>query len=141
MIVITSRLIDCGGIPIAQIPTAHWGKSTPRGMQTTHKGKMMRERLKTAAAPAAVLLAAIAFAAMTAPEASAGEFCRRDVTGHMTSCGFDNMEQCHAMAAGIGGDCFRDPFHSESSNALAYHPKLSRSRQGRHASRAAANAD
>ena len=100
----------------------------------------MRERLKTAAAPAAVLFAAIAFAATAAPEASAGEFCRRDVTGHMTSCGFDSMEQCQATAAGIGGDCFRDPFLSESSNAFAYHPKPSRSRHGR-ATGTAANAD
>jgi hypothetical protein len=100
---------------------------------------MMRERLKTAAAPAAAIVAAIAFVAMTAPEASAGEFCKRDVTGHMTSCGFDSMQQCQAMAAGIGGDCFRDPFLNESSNALAYHPTPSRSRSAARSAGAAAN--
>ena len=102
---------------------------------------MMRERLKTVAAPAAVFVAASAFAAMTAPEASAGEFCRRDVTGHMTSCGFDTMQQCQAMAAGIGGDCFRDPFLNESGDALAYHPKSSRSRSAARSAGAAANAE
>jgi hypothetical protein len=101
---------------------------------------MMREHLKTLAAPAAVFVAAIAFAAMTAPEASAGEFCKRDVTGHMTSCSFDTMEQCQAMTAGIGGDCFRDPFLNDSSNALAYHPKHSRSRSAARSAGAAANA-
>jgi hypothetical protein len=61
------------------------------------------------------LLAAIAVGAMLAPEASAAEFCRRDVTGHMTSCGFDTMAQCQAMSAGIGGDCFRDPFLNDEA--------------------------
>ena len=88
----------------------------------------MRERWKTIAVPAAALFAGIALAAMSAPEASAGEFCRRDVTGHMTSCGFDNMEQCQATSAGIGGDCFRDPFLDYNSNAYADHPNSSRSR-------------
>jgi len=88
----------------------------------------MRERLTTLAATSAVFVAAIVFSAMTAPEASAGEFCKRDVTGHMTSCGFDTMEQCQAMAAGIGGDCFRDPFLNGSSKAYAYHPKSARAR-------------
>jgi hypothetical protein len=102
---------------------------------------MIRERLKTVAAPAAVFVAAIAFAAMSAPGASAGEFCRRDVTGHMTSCGFDTMQQCQAMAAGIGGDCFRDPSLNESSNVLAYHPKSSRSRSAARSAGAAAKAE
>ena len=99
----------------------------------------MRERLKTLAAPTAVLFAAVAFAAMTAPAASAGEFCRRDVTGHMTGCGFSNMEQCQAASSGIGGDCFRDPFLNDSSNALAYHPQSSRSRSAARSAGAAAN--
>jgi len=90
----------------------------------------MKVFLKAATAPAAVLLAAIAFGAMLAPEASAGEFCRTDVTGHMTSCGFDSMAQCQAASAGIGGDCFRDPSLNDSGSALAYHPKSSRSRGG-----------
>jgi hypothetical protein len=100
---------------------------------------MTKELLKTTAAPAAVLLAAIAFGAMSAPEASAGEYCRRDVTGHMSSCGFDNMAQCQAMSAGLGGDCFRDPFLNDSkngsTNAYAYQPKSSRSRKASPAAR------
>jgi hypothetical protein len=92
---------------------------------------MMRERLKTIAVPAAALFAGIALAAMSAPEASAGEFCRMDVTGHMTSCSFDNMAQCRATSAGIGGDCFRDPFLGYNGNASAYHPTSSSSMSGR----------
>ncbi|MEA2820949.1 MAG: hypothetical protein QOJ86_2953 [Bradyrhizobium sp.] len=83
-------------------------------------------------APAAALFAAIAVAAMTAP-ASAAEFCRTDVTGHMTSCSYTSLEQCHAASAGIGGDCFRDPSLGDSNNAnanaYAYHPESSRSRR------------
>jgi hypothetical protein len=85
-------------------------------------------------APAAALFAAIAVGAMTTP-ASAAEFCRTDVTGHMTSCSFISLEQCHAASAGIGGDCFRDPSLGESNNAnananaYAYHPESPRSRR------------
>ena len=99
----------------------------------------MNRLLIAATAPAATLIAAIAFGALTAPEASAGEFCRRDVTGHMTGCGFATMEQCQASSAGVGGDCFRDPFLNDSSNALAYHPKSSRSRSAARSAGAAAN--
>jgi hypothetical protein len=88
--------------------------------------------LKASMAPAAALFAAIAVGAMTTP-ASAAEFCRTDVTGHMTSCSFTSLEQCHAASAGIGGDCFRDPSLGESNNAnanaYAYHPESSRSRR------------
>jgi hypothetical protein len=91
---------------------------------------MMKEFLKATTAPAAALFAAIAFGAMIAPDASAAEFCRTDVTGHMTSCGFDTMAQCQAASSGIGGDCFRDPSLSDSKNAYGYHPKPPRSRNG-----------
>jgi Protein of unknown function (DUF3551) len=101
---------------------------------------MMKEFLKATTAPAAALLAAIAFGAMIAPDASAAEFCRTDVTGHMTSCGFDSMTQCQAASAGIGGDCFRDPSLSDSKNAYAYHPNSLRSRRGSPAAGTAANA-
>jgi hypothetical protein len=85
-------------------------------------------------APAAALFAAIAVGAITTP-ASAAEFCRTDVTGHMTSCSYTSLEQCHAASAGIGGDCFRDPSLSDSdnanakANAYAYHPESPRSRR------------
>ena len=100
----------------------------------------MNRLLIAATAPAATLIAAIAFGALTAPEASAGEFCRRDVTGHMTGCGFAAMEQCQASSAGVGGDCFRDPYLKDNSNANAYYPK-SRSRSGSPTAGNAANAN
>ena len=101
----------------------------------------MKEFLKATTAPAAALLAAIAFAAMIAPDASAAEFCRTDVSGHMTGCGFDSMAQCQAASAGIGGDCFRDPSLSDSKNAYAYHPESPRSRRGSPTVGTAANAN
>jgi Protein of unknown function (DUF3551) len=75
----------------------------------------------------AATLGAIAGAMSTSP-AQAGEYCRTDVTGHMTSCPYDNMEQCHAAASGIGGDCFRDPklpgsaSNMDDRNLFAYQP-------------------
>jgi hypothetical protein len=100
---------------------------------------MMKEFLKATTAPAAALLAAVAFAAMTTPDASAAEFCRQDVTGHMTGCGFESMAQCQAASAGIGGDCFRDPSLGATNNAYAYHPESPRSRSGSHAAGKAAD--
>jgi hypothetical protein len=102
---------------------------------------MMKHFLKAATASVAALLAAIAVGAMMAPDASAAEFCRRDVTGHMTSCGFDSMAQCQAASAGVGGDCFRDPFLNDSLNAQAYQPKSSRSGSGSRTRGKAANSN
>lgn len=64
---------------------------------------------------AATFVAATAFSAMLAGDASAADFCRRDVTGHMLSCSFATMAQCEATRYGLGGDCLADPFK-------AYHP-------------------
>jgi hypothetical protein len=71
-------------------------------------------------------LFALALVAMATP-ASAGpnEYCRQDITSGMRSCGFSSLEQCQAMSAGRGGDCYRDPFLANTSNALAYQPKSS----------------
>jgi hypothetical protein len=77
----------------------------------------MKQLLQSTAALSA--LAIVAFAT----SASAGEYCRKDVTSAVVSCSFDNLEQCQAMSSGRGGDCFRDPFLAESSNTLAYAPK------------------
>ena len=82
---------------------------------------MMRAILKLGA-PVAAMIAAAALGAMTTKQATAGEFCRQDVTGHMTSCGFDTMAQCKASSVGIGGDCFRDPYLNDNRNAFAYQP-------------------
>jgi len=83
----------------------------------------MRQFLKMTAAPTTALFALgfMAFTASTTP-ASAGEYCRKDVTSAVVSCSFDNLAQCQAMSSGRGGDCFRDPFLPERS-ALAYAPK------------------
>ena len=81
-----------------------------------------------AGVPAMAFGAAVVLGAMTSGSVAAGEFCRQDVTGHMTGCGYSTMEQCKAASAGIGGDCFRDPWlankaDSNPGNAFAYAPK------------------
>jgi hypothetical protein len=113
--------------------------SGARAETIQNRENMMKELLKAATAPAAALLAAVAFGAMIASDASAAEFCRTDVTGHMKSCGFDSMAQCQAASAGIGGDCFRDPSLSDSKNTYAYQPKSPRSRSGSPTAGKAAN--
>jgi hypothetical protein len=89
----------------------------------------MKPFLKMTAAPASAMLA-LAFVAMTTP-ASAGEYCRTDVSSHMLSCGFDTLEQCQVMSAGRGGSCDRDPFlpATTTSNAYAYQAKPSHSKR------------
>jgi hypothetical protein len=83
--------------------------------------KKMKQPLKMTTASTAALFA-LAFVAMTT-SASAGEYCRSDITSGMRSCSFETMAQCQAMSYGRGGDCYRDPFLSSGSNALAYAPK------------------
>jgi hypothetical protein len=75
------------------------------------------------ATPAAALFA-LGFVAFTtsATPASAGEYCRKDVTSAVVGCSFNTLEQCQAMSSGRGGDCFRDPF-LPSRDTLAYAPK------------------
>jgi hypothetical protein len=90
----------------------------------------MNQVLRFAAAPAAAALAWAIFAFATTGPASAGEYCRKDVTSAVVSCSFDTMDQCQAMSAGRGGDCFRDPFLTDASNALAYAPKTIRVKPG-----------
>jgi hypothetical protein len=85
----------------------------------------MKRLLKITAAPATALFA-LAFVA-TATPAAAGEYCRQDVTSGMRSCSFDTLAQCQAMSSGRGGNCYRDPFLSNS--AYAYQPKPSHSKK------------
>jgi hypothetical protein len=87
----------------------------------------MKQFLKMTVAPASAMLA-LAFVAMTTP-ASAGEYCRTDVSSHMQTCGFDSLEQCQAMSSGRGGSCDRDPFLTDTRSAYAYQPKQSRSKR------------
>ena len=94
----------------------------------------MKHLLKVAAAPATVFVA-MAFIAMATPAAAASsvDYCRTDITSGMRGCGYTSAEQCHTMSAGRGGDCYPNPFPSNSSasngtsNALAYQPKHPRS--------------
>ena len=85
----------------------------------------MRELLKMSAAPA---LTWTILAIATAAPASAGEYCRRDVTSAIVGCSFDTLEQCQAMSPGRGGDCFRDPFLPDNRDALAYAPRNGRAK-------------
>jgi hypothetical protein len=59
--------------------------------------------------PAAMFVVAASVGAMSANRAQAGEYCRTDITAHMTSCPYATMEQCKMTQQGMGGDCFRDP--------------------------------
>ena len=87
----------------------------------------MKQLLKLSAAPITAL-SALAFVAMATP-ASAGEYCRKDVTSAVVSCSFDTLSQCQDMSSGRGGDCFRDPFLRATSSAYAYQPKHLRSKK------------
>jgi hypothetical protein len=66
-------------------------------------------------------LCTTAYLAFPTP-ASAGEYCRKDVTSQVVSCSFDSLEQCQATSSGRGGDCFRDPW-VPARDALAYAPR------------------
>lgn len=73
----------------------------------------------------ATVVAAIAFSALLAPDAHAGDVCRRDVTAKMVSCGFQTMAQCQATRYGLGGDCFLDPWKFPAGGgamAMAFDP-------------------
>ena len=86
----------------------------------------MSQIFNFAAVPAAAALAWAIIIFATAAPAAAGEYCRKDITSAVVSCSFDTMDQCQAMSSGRGGDCFRDPFLKDVSNALAYAPKAIR---------------
>src|SRR3977135_4323589 len=87
----------------------------------------MKQLLKMTAAPAAALFA-LAYVAMATPAAAGpSEYCRQDVTSGMRSCSFETLAQCQATSAGRGGGCYRDPFLADTSNALAYQPKVGHS--------------
>jgi hypothetical protein len=95
--------------------------------------------------PAAMFVVAASVGAMNANPAHAGEYCRTDITAHMTSCPYATMEQCQMTQQGNGGDCFRDPNlpgslgyinnagNTGNTGALAYQPQETRPvHHGRH---------
>jgi Protein of unknown function (DUF3551) len=77
-------------------------------------------------------LFALALGAMAPSAASAGEYCRQDITSAMRSCSFDTMEQCQAMSSGRGGSCYRDPFLADTGSAYAYQPRYFHSKGAGH---------
>jgi hypothetical protein len=81
-------------------------------------------KLMTASAAA---LGTLAFMAIAAPAAYAGEYCSINTSG-MRGCGYSSLEQCQASTSGTGGTCMRDPYYNNASTALAYQPKQTRSR-------------
>jgi len=93
-------------------------------------------------APTTFAVAAI-LGAISTGSATAGEFCRQDVTGHMTGCGYSTMQQCKDASTGIGGDCFRDPNLGNSSlgNSFAYAPKAPQAAKGARRGNAANSAN
>jgi hypothetical protein len=98
----------------------------------------MKQLLKTGVARITALsaLGALAFVA-TATPASAGAYCRKDVTSAVVSCSFETLAQCQDMSSGRGGDCYRDPFLADARSALAYAPNALHSARGHRANRAA----
>jgi hypothetical protein len=66
----------------------------------------------------AAVFGTLAFMAMAAPAAQAGEFCMTDSSG-MRNCGYASLDQCHASASGKNGSCGRDPFFKNPADALA----------------------
>jgi hypothetical protein len=65
----------------------------------------------------------IAFFGAAGPAAAKDyEYCRRDITSYMLSCGFDTLAKCQDMSSGRGGDCVRNPSLGDAANAYAYAP-------------------
>jgi len=89
----------------------------------------IRSLLKWSLVPLAAL-AAMAFVS-SATQASAGEYCRKDVTSQVVSCGFDSLDQCQWTSSGRGGDCYRDPW-LPAADALAYAPHALHARPAAH---------
>jgi hypothetical protein len=85
--------------------------------------------LKRSLVPIAALIA-MSFISSARP-ASAGEYCRKDVTSQVVSCSFDSLEQCQWTSSGRGGDCFPDPW-LPAADALAYAPRALHARPAAH---------
>jgi hypothetical protein len=79
----------------------------------------------------AAVFGTLAFMAMAAPAAQAGEFCMTNSSG-MRGCGYASLQQCKDSAHGINGSCDRDPFYNNPTNALAYQAKPAHARSPLH---------
>ena len=71
---------------------------------------------------AAIIACAAVFGTAAPAAAKDYEYCRRDVSSYMLSCGFETLAQCQDMASGRGGDCIRNPSLGGAANAYAYAP-------------------
>ena len=94
------------------------------------KGRKKMKPVTKMISASAAALCTLAFVAIAAPAAHAGEYCRTDTSG-LLGCSFSSLEQCQASASGRGGTCARDPFYNYTKSALAYKPKQTRSRSER----------
>jgi hypothetical protein len=106
---------------------SHVARRTETSTETI-TDKTGRKKDETALEIERCALSALAFVAMATP-ASAGEYCRKDVTSAVVSCSFDTLAQSQDMSSGRGGDCFRDPFLPATSSAYAYQPTHLRSKK------------
>jgi hypothetical protein len=70
----------------------------------------------------AAFACAACFGAAQPAAANTYEYCRKDVTSAIQQCGFETLAQCQAMAAGRGGDCYRDPLVTGVRSSYAYAP-------------------
>jgi hypothetical protein len=132
MTVITSTIIETGSISCMRHPSA-----LRAGISLQQEESKMRKSFKLGV-PAAMFVVAASVGAMNANPARAGEYCRTDITAHMTSCPYTTMEQCQMTQQGNGGDCFRDPNlpgspgyinnagNTGNTGALAYQPQEAR---------------
>jgi hypothetical protein len=78
---------------------------------------------------AVVICCAAVFGAATPAAAKDYEYCRRDVSSYMLSCGFETLAQCQDMSSGRGGDCVRNPSLGGAADAFAYAPIARKHRQ------------
>jgi hypothetical protein len=82
-------------------PNLTWRDATPALQRSNRRmagmeSKLMKPVTKILVASAGATLFALSLASIGSIAAHAYEYCRRDVTGHMSSCGFDTIEQCEA---------------------------------------------
>jgi hypothetical protein len=78
---------------------------------------------------AATIACAAIFGAVTPAAAKNYEYCRRDISSYMLSCGFETLAQCQDMASGRGGDCLLNPSLGGVASAYAYAPIAGKHRQ------------
>jgi hypothetical protein len=112
----------CGSEAIAITSAARSVARAPPAAQQSCWPSSREQTMKQILITAVAALFALPMISIGSTAVSAYDYCRLDVTGHMTGCSFSTMEQCEGTRYGLGGDCFRDPFLDHNSNAYAYQP-------------------